>query len=444
MPPRSNAAVGVKDLILWTLFFSLAGALQQQPANSVYPHHGRPDDLSQDAASVAHRFDAAAGVDSLQTSLSGRRRDTDTHPDKRKLPTGSPINQRALATLSPPESNPAVRDLPAHRPSVSTGGLSSRHPARNLQDWQVEDIVLLATVDGSIHARDRITGANKWQLGSIEPMVKTEYHRHNKSIDEHGVQREDPLWIIEPSQDGTIYIYVPNSGLGMQNLGMTVKSLAESGPWAGDGQTPWAYTAERKSSLYTINAATGDVLKHFRPGGSQVKEPSCRKVNPLDPLEEAECAPVGTLTIGRTEYTLEIQDRDTGEQISTIKYLEWVPNNRDSDLREKYTRTMDQRYVYTKYDGTIFGMDMAPRNEYGSTQFNKPMYRHKLASPVARVFDLVRPQDDPSGDAQLVVLPQPIKPIDSPQYDGSEDGVVDSVFVNCTEDGSWYALSESK
>ena len=441
MPPRSTA-VGVKDLIVWTIFLSLVGALQQQPSNNAYPPHGRRDDLAKDAASVAHRFKSAAGVDSLQTSLSGHGRYRDTDPNERKQRTGSPINQRALATLSPPESNPAVRDGPAHWSSIPSAGLTSRHPARFLQDWQVEDIIILATVDGWIHARDRITGANKWQLDFSQPMVETVYHRHNKSVDEHGVQREDPLWIVEPSQDGAIYIYVPNSDLGMQNLGWTVKALAESGPWAGDKQTPWAYTADRKSSLYQINAATGNVLKSFRPGASHVNDDqSCRRVNPLDPLEEAECEPIGTLTLGKTEYTLSISDRYTGEQISTIKYNEWVPNNRDRDLEQKYTTTMDKRYVYTKYDGTIFGMDLATRNDYNPGQISKPIYRQKLASPVARVFDIVRPHDDPSGDAELVILPQPLGP--SP-YDGSDDDSLQSVFVNCTEDGSWYALSETK
>lgn len=439
MPP-SNAAVGVRDLILWTVFLPLIGALQQQPSHNAYPAKGQHRGLANDAASVAHRFKPAGGADSLQTSLSGQRGFRDSYADEPKQRTGS-VNQRAIATLSPAESDPAVRQPPAYRPSVATSGLT-RHPARSLQDWQVEDLILLATVDGKIHARDRRTGAQKWQLESDHTMVETVYHRHNKSVDEYGVQREDPLWIIEPSQDGTIYIYVPNSGVGMQNLGTTVKALAESGPWAGDGQTPWAYTAERRSSLYHINAATGKVLKSFLPGGSHVTDDrSCRRVNPLNPLEDDECEPIGTITIGRTEYTLAIQDRDTGEQISTIKYFEWVPNNRDQDLREKYTTTMDKRYVYTKYDGTIFGMDLAPRNDYNPGGISKPIYRHKLTSPVARVFDIVRPNEDLSGDAQLVILPQPVGP--SPNNELG-DGSPESVFVNCTEDGSWFALSESK
>ena len=435
--------MGLRDLLFWTLLLPVIGALQQQPSPNAYPSKLRPDGLAKDAASVAHRLKSGA-ADSLQTSLSGQRGYRDTHVDAHKLRTRSLTNERALATLSPLESDAAqVRAPPANKPSAhQTAGLSTRQPARSLQDWQVEDIILLATVDGMIHARDRRTGAAKWQIYYDQPMVETVYHRHNKSVDENGVQLEDPLWIVEPSQDGSIYLYVPGSGLGMQKLGYTVKELAELGPYASDGLTGTAYTAEKRAFLYHINAADGNVLKTFSPGGTHVNDDrSCRRVNPLESLDDEECEPIGTITLGRTEYTLAIQDRTTGEPISTIKYFEWVPNNRDQDLRSKYTTTMDKKYVYTKYDGTIFGMDLASRGDYNPGRINKPIYRHKLTSPVAQIFDIVRPYDDPSGDAALVILPQPTGP--SP-HDGAETDPLESVFVNCTSDGSWYALSESK
>ena len=53
---------------------------------------------------------------------------------------------RALATLAPVESAPATRAVrapPAQR-SGPTAGLISRQTARSLQDWEVEDLVLLA------------------------------------------------------------------------------------------------------------------------------------------------------------------------------------------------------------------------------------------------------------------------------------------------------------
>lgn len=437
MQSRSTP-VCLKGLLVWSLLLPLTtAALQQQPDQYALPSRSAIHRLG-DATEPRWR---APAPDSLDTPLSHRRGSKDTHAERVKART-SKLDERAIATLSPAESDSAVRDPPAPR-SSSTAGLSSRQPARSLQDWQVEDIILLATVDGRIHARDRTTGAPRWQLETERPMVETVYHRHNKSTDENVLEHDDPLWIVEPSQDGSIYVYAPGVGVGMQKLGYTVKQLAELAPYASEGQPAVAYTAEKKNTLYTVDAGTGNILKMFSSSGSIINaDRSCRRVNPLESLDEDECEPIGTLTLGQTEYTIGIQDRNTGEQISTIKYFEWAPNNRDQDLRSKYTRTMDRKYVYTKHDGTIFGFDMGGHKDWRDVTASKPIYREKLSSPVARVFDVVRATDDQSSDASLVILPQPIGPSLN-DFAGLEDDPFESIFVNCTVGGSWYALSES-
>lgn len=438
MAPRA-APVCLKDWLLWSLLIlPLAGALQQQPSNPrrAYPSHPEPDtDLSRNAAAAERRWRAAA-ADSLHTPLSGQHGFRDTHVDRSN--TRVSTNERALATLSPAVHSAAVRAPPAPR-SVTSADLSSRLLARSLQDWQVEDVILLATVDGNIHARDRKTGVARWQLMTDRPMVETIYHRHNRSVDEGGREEEDPLWIVEPSQDGTIYMYAPSSGFGITRLRFTVKELVERSPYATDGQPSVVYTAEKKNTLYTVDASNGRILKRFSPGGAALNEDrSCRTVNPLEAFDEINCEPVGTLTLGRMEYTIGVQDGNTGEQISTIRYFEWVPNNYDQDLKNQYTAPMDNKYIYTKHDGNIFGLDLATSDGYYPVPVNPPKYHYKLSSSIARVFDLVKPQHDLPGKTSLVVLQQPVLPSisDFKAYDN------DRIFVNRTEEGSWYALSE--
>jgi serine/threonine-protein kinase/endoribonuclease IRE1 len=264
-----------------------------------------------------------------------------------------------------------------------------------------------------------------------------EITNHKNKTDEEA--REDPIFIVEPSQDGDIYILVP--GFGLQKLGYTVKQLAELAPYASQGYPAVAYTAEKKNTLYTVDAATGIIMKSFSSAGSIVNDDrSCRRVSPFDLLDEKDCDPIGTLTIGRTEYTVGIQDRNTGEPINTIRYFEWGPNNHDVDLRNAYTTTMDHKYVYSKYDGTVFGLDLAEHTRRTASPSGKALYRHKFPSPVVRVFDLVRENGETSEDASLVVLPQPKG--QSLELDGLDDDILENVFVNCTESGSWYALSE--
>ncbi|KAH0100713.1 kinase-like protein, partial [Aureobasidium melanogenum] len=341
-----------------------------------------------------------------------------------------PSIERALATFAPAESNPAVRAPPA-RSSASSGGLSSRHPARSLQDWQVEDIILLATVDGKLHARDRRIGAPRWEIEADKPMIETVYH-HNDS-DPEAQPETSLIWIVEPSQDGSLYVYSSEPQTGMQKLGLSVKQLVEElSPYAGE-DPPVVYTADKKNTLYTVDASNGRILKMFSSGASTFSnDQNCRRVDGLGSLEDNECETIGTLTLGRTEYTVSIADKLTGNPICTIRYFEWGPNNRDKDLHNQYASTMDSKYIYTQHDGSVVAVDYRETNRFG----NSILYKQKFSSPVARVYDVVRPLDEEILDASLVILPQPIGPA------GDDTIEQDKIFVNCTESGSWYAMSE--
>ncbi|KAI4800729.1 kinase-like protein, partial [Aureobasidium sp. EXF-8845] len=341
-----------------------------------------------------------------------------------------PSIERALATFAPAEAIPAVRAPPA-RSSASSGALSSRHPARSLQDWQVEDIILLATVDGKLHARDRRTGAARWEIEADKPMIETLYH-HNDS-DPDAQPEANLIWIVEPSQDGSLYVYSSEPQTGMQKLGLSVKQLVEElSPYAGE-DPPVVYTADKKNTLYTVDASNGRILKMFSSGASTFNnEQNCRRVNGLGSLEDNECETIGTLTLGRTEYTVSIADKLTGNPICTIRYFEWGPNNRDKDLHNQYASTMDSKYIYTQHDGSVVAVDYRETSRFG----NSILYKQKFSSPVARVYDVVRPLDEEILDASLVILPQPIGPA------GDDTIEHDKIFVNCTESGSWYAMSE--
>ncbi|KAG9926893.1 kinase-like protein, partial [Aureobasidium melanogenum] len=320
---------------------------------------------------------------------------------------------------------------PPARSSASSGGLSSRHPARSLQDWQVEDIILLATVDGKLYARDRRTGAPRWEIEADKPMIETVYH-HNDS-DPEAQPETSLIWIVEPSQDGSLYVYSSEPQTGMQKLGLSVKQLVEElSPYAGE-DPPVVYTADKKNTLYTVDASNGRILKMFSSGASTFSnDQNCRRVDGLGSLEDNECETIGTLTLGRTEYTVSIADKLTGNPICTIRYFEWGPNNRDKDLHNQYASTMDSKYIYTQHDGSVVAVDYRETNRFG----NSILYKQKFSSPVARVYDVVRPLDEEILDASLVILPQPIGPA------GDDTIEQDKIFVNCTESGSWYAMSE--
>jgi serine/threonine-protein kinase/endoribonuclease IRE1 len=389
MPPSRISLRGVAVLLL-----ALANAQQQQLQHDRSSHHELPD------------------VGLL------------THDRVSK-------SERAVATLAPAAFD-AVRAPPTAKSAAgpdSRGAISSGPPrARSLRDWEVENFVLLATVDGSIYARDRSTGNELWEFHSERPMVETVYHDRKGNPED-----KNWTWIVEPDQDGSLYVFVRGLNQGIQKLGPTVRELAENlSPWVSE-DSPFVYTAEKRNTLFTLNATNGAALKYFSAGSSGVIEGvSCRNVKALE-MGNEECEPTPTINIGRMEYVVGIQDKDTGEGICTIKYFEWTPNIRDRDLQAQYTATMDKKYIYTGYDGSIVGLDQIPdRRKDG-----RILYQQKLKSPVARIFDVARPQGADSRDIPLVLLPQPVAPV-------RHLDLADNLFVNCTESGSWYALSESK
>ena len=352
-----------------------------------------------------------------------------------------PHDASALATLAPA---PPVRAPPAGlRPGGPTTGLASPPSARSLADWEVEDFVLLATVDGDLYASDRKTGQRRWQLEVERPMIETAHHRANISaLDDDFHPVDHYVWAVEPGRDGSIYVWIPSSPEpALINTGLTMKKLVEELAPHAPEDPPVAYLGEKKTAMMTLDAATGRVLKWFGTSGSQVNDAeSCFRPNAIYGQEE--CSSMGTITLGRTEYTVGIQRRD-GRPIATLKYNEWVLNTYDNDLLQQYTMPLDLWYITSQHDGSVYGFSHRNVGVPGVDDddlYLKPLLKNQFPSPVARVFDIVRPRGSSTEnrDSELIVLPQPPPP---PHDASAAYERRNSVFLNRTADGGWYALS---
>lgn len=419
-------------------FFRVAAAIffvpwlvdaQQRPAvpqrhESQHEHHD-PDALhTREATTVPHK---------LETPLtSGRGKNTYYEYFNN--------DASAIATLAPVDSTVAAP--PARRSSKLTAGLAPPHSARSLEDWEVEDFVLLATVDGRLYARDRKSGKEKWAIEVDKPMVETTYHRRNRSAVQEDYNTntntiDDYLWIVEPSREGSLYVYRPGGpNPGLVNTGLTMKKLVEEMSPYSDEDPAVTYTGEKKTTMIVIDARNGRVLKWFGSTGALVNDESCLNKHGILNQDSEECSTSSTLTIGRTEYTVGISGARDGRQIATLKFSEWVPNNYDHDLERQYHTTLDNKYIYTSHDGGVIGFD------HDRLTADKPgkLFKHKFASPVVRVFDVARPWGSEESDPNLIILPQPVPPnqIDD---EVSAHHRERSIFLNHTEDGSWYAMS---
>lgn len=390
-------------VILGPSFLAVAQQQQQPPrsvlsAHTIRPNHGRSTHLQESAAPVARRRPNSPGF----------------HQDESAL----------AAHVSSAPAVSAVRAPSAV--NAATGALAPS--ARSLQDWEVEDFVLLATVDGRIHARDRYTGQEIWELTG-QPMLETIYNVSGGS----GTLQDQPfVWIVEPKEDGALYFLTPGPYPALHRLGMTVKQLANMAPYSSeDPALPVVYNVEKSTFMLVVEAASGKIKKSFSPTGTySVDDDSCApKSRDYFHAHERECS--GSINLGQTQYTISIHNKQTNEHICTIKYAEWAPNNRDRDLQMQYSATMDNLYIYSRYNGEVIALD---HNRLGKSRL-KPLFKQELPYPVARVFDVARPTNDDSPEPALILLPQPAGKA------GSEE-MAKHVWLNTTEKGAWYALSE--
>ncbi|KAI0850456.1 hypothetical protein F5Y00DRAFT_260752 [Daldinia vernicosa] len=366
------------------------------------------------------------------------RRNSVTTDKQRFRNVPFPNDASALATLAPA---PSVRapNSPRYLPSLLAGaGLSSPQTARSLEKWEVEDYILLATVDGHLYAVNRESGDERWHLQVEQPIVETIHRRPNSSVadrrdgyDHHPL--DDYIWAVEPTRNGALYVWTPSGfGSGLVSTGLTMKQLVEEFGSYAVQNPPVVYTGHKKTTMITLDAATGRVLKWFGQGGSQVDQsatcfpPNGRFVD----LDNGECSDSGTITLSRTEYIVTIHRSDDGREIATLKYAEWGPNNFDNDLHQQYRATQDNRYFTSQHDGKVYALAYPA----GATSFAL-----QFSVPVARVFDIARPEDAPPGsNPELVLLPQPVPPA---RDEDSARIRSHSVFLNQTESGSWYAMS---
>ncbi|QSZ28636.1 hypothetical protein DSL72_003135 [Monilinia vaccinii-corymbosi] len=321
----------------------------------------------------------------------------------------------------------------------STGWGYSQPSARDLQDWEVEDFVLLATVDGSLWARDRKTGKQKWRMQLPEvSMISTKHHKRNKSADINEVPAswglDDYVWIVEPTEHGGLWIYRPDGGL--TNTGLTIKKLVdEMSPYQSDDPEV-VYTGSRKTQMVHVDATNGKVLQVF--GGDYIvdtKDQSCSPHNGFAGKEADECQNP-TIWLGLSKYKVNIIGKDH-HPIATLMYNEWGPNVQDAKrYGDKYHQTPDSKYILAGQDGHVMGLDRERNRDH------ELLFQQKLPSPVVRVFDILRPWRTEEKNLKLMMLPQPKPELTAEnEFLEMDQNRNSRVVINLSKDGSFYAMS---
>lgn len=289
--------------------------------------------------------------------------------------------------------------------------------ARSLSDWRLEKVVLVSDIDGNLHGIDRSSGTSLWTLPIEESLVKIHREKEGNQTSEHS----NVVWIVEPSHDGLLYYFSPEFGLN--RLPTTVKNLVMESPFSLSGDDK-IYTGSRKTSLYSLDIHTGQVISQF----GLIDDENCPVPNVYRHTKyEGAQTSEDTIMIGKSTYELSIHSKTDSSVFWNLTLLQWGPNNIDTDLIKQNTRSRDNLYFTPFYDKSL----LAINNGVGT-----PAWIARLPSLAVDVFDVY------SRDIhEFVVLPHPLNLLNEMQTSEYENDQ-NLCFINKTVSGAeWFAMS---
>ncbi|GAV99546.1 protein kinase and ribonuclease [Lentinula edodes] len=190
--------------------------------------------------------------------------------------------------------HPSVNQRPHWSSSSNAGtGTGSGDPSVTLdplQDSELLDIVLVASVDGKFHALNRTSGHSLWSMPSLAPsqgpghvkfdfqnltspypstlapLVRTTHNQQNNEylLNDDELPLEDEVYIIEP-QSGAIYI-LPSNPSSTQNpplrrFPFTMPELVDMSPFSfsdPDGHSR-LFVGRKETSMLVVELETGKI-----------------------------------------------------------------------------------------------------------------------------------------------------------------------------------------
>lgn len=192
----------------------------------------------------------------------------------------SASNQRVIPTPSASALSPSqpkvIREDIHHDFALDPSFVGSLVRPRSIHDWTVTDLILISSIDGSLHAFDRQTGLDIWSIPGEQPLIQVSTSESLKNASNSGsfpssCEDCDLIWITEPLGEGTLYYFTPNKGL--QQLPISIKELVQS-PFAF-GKDQKLITGSHHTTLYSIESNTGKILKVYGAEKSTLSHSLC-------------------------------------------------------------------------------------------------------------------------------------------------------------------------
>ncbi|KAJ3208312.1 bifunctional endoribonuclease/protein kinase ire1 [Entophlyctis luteolus] len=351
------------------------------------------------------------------------------------LVSAEPLPGGALPQLSSASSPTSARSLQRQRVRVPS-------VAPSPPSFSASDLVVVATVDGSLHAVVRQTGVTAWTLadgwGALasvkenpEPpadgsgWISSDQERRAKSAAfSHPIIGPDGIIIPEPLGNGDLYYFTP--GEDITKMPFSIKDIVARNSFVTDGNI--AYSSKKVSRLLALDPMTGKIMHSFG-----IDDPW-----PEPSLDHPDREPI---MISRTEYMLMIMDLSTRKIKWNITYGEFAPATLPADLFGEGGASSSKDVIVapnipqsvsvsSSVDGGVVIDDSANENAWEMT----------FETPVLAAFS-VRTKGSPSVPLQLEKISL-ASAISSNKGAGQRKTIGDSgkVFVGLVGD-SYYILT---
>jgi hypothetical protein len=103
---------------------------------------------------------------------------------------------------------------------------------RALDDWELENYVLVATIEGHLFALDRYSGTTKWVLEGDGAAVRSVGNKYfSEPVNETRTpwvssKEQQPKWIVQPVEGGQLFLFDSESGVLVRAI-FRVKQLID-------------------------------------------------------------------------------------------------------------------------------------------------------------------------------------------------------------------------
>ncbi|KAF9483305.1 hypothetical protein BDN70DRAFT_891865 [Pholiota conissans] len=341
-----------------------------------------------------------------------------------------------------------------------------------VNDYELLDTVLVASIDGKFHALNRTSGQTLWSMSSfatttsvsapssLAPLVRTTHpERDPDLIDDSDDPAEggSETYIIEP-QSGDIYMLTSPSA-PLQRFPFSMAELVDISPFTsvGDFDTK-VFVGRKETSLLVIELETGKIKATLNAECPFVPEEYVDLPIDLDELEGIK-PPVSAPTevyIGRTDYHISIhkkpQPGKPAPVVQELSFSTYGPNNKDAQLQARYRRTHDNTYLQALPNGEV--ISFRTRNYSNPSESSEegvgPLWARPFPNTIVAIFDVLQPRPLTSSFSHhrppfVLLQPQPTLSDLFPGVSGNPPPHLGSAYVGVVEEtGSLFALSPDR